>query len=581
MHARTRFQPRLARASVAPAVLIAALGPWTGGAAATEDGGRARTVLAHHVRAAVANRTAADLGALDADRRINLVFQLPLRNESELDALLARLSDPDSPDYHRWLSVAQFTERFGRTEAEYARLAAAAEAHGLTVDYRSPSRLFLVAHGTAAAVESTLNVRMRTYQHPTEARTFYSVDREPSVDFDVPIAHVGGLNDYDRPRPAARAGVAARSGGPGATGSGPGGAFLASDMRTAYAMGTNTGKGQAVALVEFAGYNPADISAYFAATHRTNQVPIVNIVVDGGSATGYRNINDEGEVCLDIEQVLGVAPGLSQLRVYIGPESFGAGADVYVFGRIVTDNVAKQVSNSWWWSPDDPQSLDPLLKEAAAQGQTVFSISGDKGAYVGNDAKDQGFPAEDAYLTVVGGTSLTTTPAGAWSAEKVWNSYASGSGGGPANDHVASFALPSWQAGVANSHNGASTLYRNSPDVALHADYNNYICYNGGCSTNWGGTSFAAPRWAAYLALVNQQVAATKKTPGLGFINPTLYKLGQSAAYGANFHDIVSGNNQTSGQTRYYNAVVGYDLATGWGSMNGLTLMNSLVGAAQ
>ncbi len=246
-----------------------------------------------------------------------------------------------------------------------------------------------------------------------------------------------------------------------------------------------------------------------------------------------------------------MAPGLSQLRVYIGPTSFGTGADGYIFSQMATDNVANQLSNSWWWSPDDPATDDPYFKEMATQGQTFFSISGDYGAYTGNDGDDMGYPAEDVHLTIVGGTALTTSsPGGPWQSEVVWNDYGDGSGGGAADDGTKYFAIPSWQTPVINSSNGGSTTLRNSPDVALQADFDNYICYEGGlCATNWGGTSFATPRWAAWFALVNQQVVANGQKAGLGFINPTLNSIGQRANDDSDFHDITSGNNDTNGES--------------------------------
>jgi subtilase family serine protease len=317
---------------------------------------------------------------------------------------------------------------------------------------------------------------------------------------------------------------------------------------------------------------------YFSNIHQTNNVPIDNIVVDGGSAATWTDANDEGEVCLDIEQAVSVAPGLTQLLVYIGPTSFGTGVDGFIFSRMATDNLAKQLSNSWWWSPDDPAVDDPYFEEMAVQGQTLFNISGDFGAYTGNDLNDMGYPAEDIYLTVVGGTELTTSSAGGpWQSEVAWNDFGEGSGGGPADDGTAYFAIQSWQTPVINSTNGGSTTLRNSPDVALQADFDNYICYDSGiCATNWGGTSFAAPRWAGFLALANQQVVANGHRAGLGFINPTLYSIGQSSNYDSDFHDITSGNNDTNGQTQWYKAVVGYDLVTGWGSPNGQSLINTL-----
>ena len=142
------------------------------------------------------------------------------------------------------------------------------------------------------------------------------------------------------------------------------------------------------------------------------------------------------------------------------------------------------------------------------------------------------------------------------------------------------FPIPSWQQlkGVINSANKGSTTLRNSPDVSAEANNDFYACADqGACQTGWGGTSFAAPMWAGFMALVNQQAAAGgAKT--VGFINPLIYPLGVSSGYGAAFHDITSGNNG-------YPAVTGYDLATGWGSPNGAGLIKALaasqsVGAA-
>jgi len=449
-------------------------------------------VLHNHVRPVVTSGQAASVGFLPSAQRLNLVIHMPVRNQDELASLINRLSDPTSPDYRHWLSVAEFTERFGRTEAEYQKLADFTQANGFAVTYMSPNRLMLVIRGKVAQIEKAFNVKMRTYQHPAENRIFYSPDREPSFALDVPVSHISGLNNYSYPRPGGgprptELSAANHAGGPGATGSGPGGAFLGSDMRAAYNMGSNTGSGQTLGLAEFAGYTPSDVSLYFSNIHQTNSVPITNIVVDGGSATTWNNANDEGEVCLDIEQALSVAPGLSQLRLYIGPENFGVGVDGFIFSQMATDNIAKQLSNSWWWSPDDPTTDDPYFMEMATQGQTFFSISGDHGAYTGINLIDEGYPAEDDHVTVVGGTALTTAGAGgAWQSEVVWNDFGEGSGGGPADDGATYFPIQSWQSPVINSSNGGSTTLRNSPDVALQANFVNYICYNNGsCAGNW------------------------------------------------------------------------------------------------
>ncbi len=124
-----------------------------------------------------------------------------------------------------------------------------------------------------------------------------------------------------------------------------------------------------------------------------------------------------------------------------------------------------------------------------------------------------------------------------------------------------------------NSSNKGSTTYRNGPDVSANANFTFYVCADQeACTANeYGGTSFAAPMWAGYIALTNQQLKADGYSD-LGFIDPYLYSFGVSSSYKTDFHDI------TSGKSGSYSAVTGYDLVTGWGSPNGTGLINALVG---
>jgi len=269
-----------------------------------------------------------------------------------------------------------------------------------------------------------------------------------------------------------------------------------------------------------------------------------------------------------------MAPGMTQVRVYIAPgtTSIGVG-DTDMFNKMATENITKQISCSWGWNPDDTSSDDPIFQEFAAQGQNLFVASGDAGAYTGNNATDSSYPAESVYVVAVGGTDLTTNGAGgSWASETAW----ADSSGGPSDN---GFAIPSWQAGVANSSNGASSTIRDIPDVAAEGNFDNYLCDQGSCMGDWGGTSFAAPRWAGFLALVNQQTVANGNST-LGFLNPILYPIAESSSYTSDFHDITSGNNN-NGKGKSYNAVTGYDLVTGWGSPNGQNLINALAGSSQ
>jgi subtilase family serine protease len=523
--------------------------------------------LHKHVRPAVTNGQAARVGPMSKNQRMRLAIILPLRNQGELANLLKRLYDPSSPDYRHFLTVAQFTQQFGPTKQDYQAVEKFARSQGFSVTNTPANRLLVHINGTVSQINKAFHVAMTTYRHPTENRTFYSPDREPALDLSVPVTHIAGLNNFSLPRPKfKRAPANFRR---NSTGSGPSGAYLGSDMRAAYYGGTAlTGSGQAVGLLEFDGYNVSDVTASFAG--QPNSVPIQNVLLDGASAGSD---GDDGEQVLDIVQAASMAPGMSQIRVYIAPGTSQIGVgDIDIFNEMATDNIAKQLSCSWGWNPDDSSQLDPIFQEFAAQGQNLFVASGDAGAYTGSNTTDNSYPAESLYVVAVGGTDLTTNGAGGpWQSETAWLD----SSGGPADD---GFAIPSWQAGIANSSNQASTTIRNVPDVAAEANTDNYLCDQGSCTGDYGGTSFAAPRWAGFLALVNQQVVANG-TSTLGFINPAIYSIGQGSSYNDDFHDITSGNDN-NGQGQSYNAVVGYDLVTGWGSPNGQNLINTLAGSS-
>jgi len=518
--------------------------------------GQTQQGLTQHVRAAVSSGEATWMDFLPSTQLLQLTLSLSLRNESELDDLLQELYNPLSAMYHQFLSVEEFTERFGPSQEDYDAVICFAKENGLTVTGTAPNRMIVNVTGPVANVERAFHINMSVYKHPTEGRTFYAPDQEPTADLPFPLWHITGLDNFSIPHPASLWKDTEAKGS--ATGSGPGGYFIGSDMRAAYYGGTAlTGSGQSVGLVEFAGYNVNDVGSYFSRVGQTLSVPVVGVSTDGSSLSCTGNCDDTEQV-LDIEEAISMAPGLSQVRVYVSETS-----DVSIFNRMATDNICKSLSCSWGWDPADFSSNDPIFKEFAAQGQTLFVASGDSGAYRAR-SRDV-YPADDAYVTSVGGTDLTTSGAGgSWQSETAW----SDSGGGVSPNRI---AIPSYQktSGVITTANKGSKIYRNCPDVAAEANTDNYICSDGTCSGGWGGTSFAAPRWAAYLALVNQQAVAKGETT-LGFINPAFYTIGLGANYGNNFHDITSGNNGT------YSTKAGYDLVTGWGSPKGTGLINSL-----
>jgi subtilase family serine protease len=493
----------------------------------------------------VAAHIATRLGPAAANTQLTLAIALPMHDKPALAALLRDVYDAASPHYRHYLSVSEFAARFSPTESQYKTAVLFFAAAGLHVAATSANRAMIDAQGSVADVERVFHITLGRYQHPTENRIFISPDREPSLDLALPVLHVAGLDTYELPKPrrifhGASAGesVSRKVG----TGSGPNGNFIGSDVRAAYYAGTRlTGRGQALGLMELQGWNPADITRYFAVLHQNNTVPIIGISTDGAAITCIRC--DDGEQALDIQYAASMAPGLEKIQVYVAhsPES--------VLNRMASDNTSKQLSTSWGW-PNDFAVDDPLFQEMAVQGQTFLTASGDY-----SSLHESGpWPEEDANLTAVGGTDLVTSgPGGPWVAETGWN----GSAGGPSLDrHI---KIPAYQSPFVNGINRGSRFFRNVPDIAADANTNNFQCFNGACQGGWGGTSFASPIWAGMVALINEKLAAEGKPP-VGFLNRPLYAFAGTSRYHQVLHD------ENTGASGIYSANRSYDLVTGLGS---------------
>jgi uncharacterized repeat protein (TIGR01451 family) len=503
------------------------------------------------------------VGIVPGTNVLRLAIGLELRSRKELEGLLGQIYDPASTSYQQYLTPKEFADRFGPTEADYVRVADFARRNHLKVVATHANRLVLDVTGTAADIDRTFGVTLQTFQHPREPRRFFAPNTEPRIPSELPILHISGLNNFVVPHPAGLSRVATGQATP-QSGAGPGGSYRGSDFRGAYARGVSlTGAGQMAGLLEFDGYYLSDITSYESQTALPN-VPLINVTLDGYDGTP--SVNNE-EVSLDIEMVASMAPGLAAIIVYAAGTE-GVGNDI--LSRMATDNLAKQLSSSWTF-PTDPVT-EQIFLEFAAQGQTFFNASGDSGAYSGPVAS----PADSPNVTSVGGTTLVTTgPGGAWSSETAWNRGTTGalvaaSGGGTST----SFAIPTWQQPVSMSGNGGSVIRRNLPDVAAVAD-NVWITFNNGANESVGGTSCSSPFWCGYMALVNQQAASFGR-PSVGFLNPTIYRLGLGAGYTTNFHDVTIGNNTTDTSPTNFFAVPGYDLCTGWGSPLGQNLINAL-----
>jgi subtilase family serine protease len=510
--------------------------------------------LTRHVPDVVASGAAQRIGSPSPAQTMEVTVELPSRNEAELHSLLSLIYDPASPFYRHFLSVAQFTDRFGPSEADYRTLLRFAEAHHLQPHALVANRRALDVQASVADMERAFNVKIGLYRTPGESRAFYAPDREPTLDLGTRALHVSGLDNYVLPIAHHMPGSQADASKFIPTGSGPRGNFTGSDMRAAYYGGTALdGAGQSVGLLEYYGYNLADVKLYFEKLGQQNNVPIVGVSLNGARLRCAHKCDDSEQV-LDMEEALSLAPGMKQLVVYVGHN------DVSIINQMANDISVKQFSCSWGWGAD-PVALDPIFEEMAAQGQTFLVATGDFGYKL---KKGGVWPADDDYVTAVGGTDLTTYgPGGAWRRERGWRF----SGGGASPNGI---PIPKYQVPFVNAKNGGSKTQRNVPDVAANANFDFFTCADGRCATGWGGTSYAAPIWAGYIALANQYAAAIDK-PAIGFMNPAVYRLGAKSEYAQVFHDDVKGYNG------YYTAGTGFDLVTGFGSPTGEAFIRALV----
>ena len=544
-------------------------------------------LLTRHVRDEVANGQARFVGELPSTQTLRFDIVLPLRDRAGLQDFVQEVQDPTSLSYRKFLTPQEFTERFGPSQQDWDALVAFAKASGFEIINGSREERDLRLTGTVANIEKAFHVTVGSYKDLTEDRTFFAIDREPTVDLPIQLWHITGLDNDSRPHPMyVKKSDYAKAHGidpnqvvrNATTGSGPSASFLGSDMRAAYYGGTAlTGTGQNIALFEYAGTDLTDLSTYYKNVGQTEPYT-PTLISTGGYGTACVDSGgsacDDTEQTLDMTQAMGMAPGSKMLYMYVCGDVLASGSgnisDTACISAMVSTASAplsKQIGCSWGWTPADPSTLDPYFEQMASQGQNFFVAAGDSSAW---SASNEAWPADDANIVSVGGTDLTTaSAAGPWKSETAW----ADSGGGISPDSI---PIPSWQklAGVITSTNKGSTTLRNGPDVAANANFTFYVCADQTtCTANdYGGTSFAAPMWAGYLALANQQAASSGES--IGFINPIIYPAALTSSYGTYFHDTTSGSCGT------YYGITGYDLCTGWGSPNTTGIINLLAGSA-
>jgi subtilase family serine protease len=574
-------------------------------------------------------------GSVASSARLDLTVSLTGRDPLGMQRLAQAVATPGSPEYRDYITVGQFADRFGAPAAQVAAVTRTLRADGLKVSPVSANRMMLSVSGTVAKVQDAFATRLDSVR-TADGRRAYADRRAPTLPVSIAsdVDAVIGLNTLYRPqsdqvvhdaRPlgdtmTGHSVAHVATGGPqpcaAATSASENpdvGGYTADEIQAAYnfsglyAAG-DLGAGQSVAVYELEKVNPADLAAYQACYGTHAKVSYVN--------TGQSHFTDDEEAGLDVEQIIGLAPDIHVI-VYQAPDSFTVG--VKQFNKIVSQNRARTVSVSWGLCEAkitfDHSDLsivraeDKIFQEAALQGQSVLSASGDTGSAGCETELDSSRlavqdPSSQPFVTGVGGTTLYTEvdgQLGLWNPnvagdplmQAVWNDgeIKTSRGKEPAASTgglSAVWAMPRYQhkATAALGVVGAlsSGDCREVPDVSADGDpATGYVVYVSAGSTHaWtseGGTSAAAPLWAALTAEADALPAC--RGASLGFENPAIYSL---AAQPGNFADITAanpltndGNNDAVGANHgLYPVTAGYDMTTGLGTPNAAAVASGL-----
>ncbi len=549
-------------------------------------------------------RRATDLGALPGSTQVSSVvlrFSLTDAQNAALTQLLNDQQSPASPRYRQWLTPEQYAARFGLSDVDLGKVKAYLAAQGLTVTSVARSRSFVTVSGTAAQVGRAFGTTLHSVSAGGE-RHFANLS-EPQLPAALAAVTRGitGLDDFRlKPRVKGRQVLA-----PEYTLSGSGLHLLApGDLYTLYDLkpllaNSIDGAGVTIAVMGQTDLSLASVAAFRAASSLAANPPAVTLY---GSDPGTSNA-DLREAMLDVEWSGAVAAAATIL--YVNSTDVIAGS----LTNAVDNNLAPILTISYGDCEQDFGAANiavyqQLFRQANAQGQTIVGPAGDSGTtdcdydvIIATQGLAVDFPASSPNVTGLGGTMLNEGAGTYFSAsngsysgsaisyipEAVWNetaTYGSLAGGG--GGASAYFPKPAYQtgSGVPNDFS------RDVPDLALAAGvvHDGYlICVPGDCVNGYrnaggyvdtiGGTSVSTPEFAGMLALLEQKIQAR-----VGNANPVLYGLANSSYATSVFHDITVGNNAMpcavgstgcpNGGSLGYSAATGYDLASGWGSVD-------------
>jgi pseudomonalisin len=561
-----------------------------------------------------------DRGRVPADlpmNRIVMTLKSSPEQEAELEQLLADQQNPASPRFHQWLTPEQFGERFGASLEDIGVITQWLRGHGFSVDKVGNGRRQIEFSGTLRQVEEAFHTEIHNYESNGVRHIANATDISIPQALTPAVQGLVSLHDFLLPSKISR--IVKREQAldsldpddnftSGRHGLAPYDFATIYDVVPLWNEGID-GTGQSIAIVGRTNINLSDIATF---RSKYGLPPNPPQIVLTGPDPGIVSPDEEGEADLDVTWSGAVAKGAA-IKLVVSGQTNSTDGVVLSALYIVDQNVAPILSMSFGAceaeSVSAAQFWSSLWQQGAAQGISVFASAGDSGAADCDSASSLAAAgglsvdsvASTPYNVSVGGSQFNENGADStyWNAansstfqsaksyipEVVWNESGSTglwSGGGGVS---MVFPTPNWQTGpgVPASDPGASGQHhRYVPDVSLSAAaHDGYVLIQDGLLELVGGTSVSSPAFAGIMALVNQSVNSANGNP-----NPGIYTL--AAKNPAVFHDITSGTNGvpcavgspncSTGSLPGFAAGPGYDLATGWGSVDASLFVHAWAG---
>ncbi len=584
-----------------------------------------------HTPMAVADGSAKLLSHYDATQMLRLVIGLKPPHPEEEQKFLEDLQDKSSPEFHHFLTADEWNARFAPSADDERTVVDWAQSQGLTITNRYPNRLVVDVEASSATIEKAFSVSINSYQLGTREFFSNDRDPVVPQGLGNIVEAIGGLNNLNVLQPANKNSIepnfstytagpvnaAGKSGGHSSSQKPPdvlpngmvpnitAGAYDPTDMFSSQAYDTNAlyAFGHCCNPLANPGVTPPETSIAIATAGTQN----------GADFTGFHNqypyladhwqqfYIDGTPTCCDTEGTMdmewstamsnsfGSYVDTAMVYLYDGVNAnFSTFNDIYQ--HILNDGKARVFSTSWGCAElscigaSDINTANNIFNQMVGQGWTLVAASGDQGATAGcGDADGVQFPASSPDVVGAGGTTLSLFSGPLFNYDVAWSGGPAGcarNDGGSTGGLSSYFSTPSFQSSLGLSSRGV-------PDLALNADWYNtpQNIFAGGVLSGNGGTSIVAPELAGFFANENSYLLYLSSTISGGLCNHHacaplgngnwyLYWFGENPGYAPHypFYDITSGCNNNDITAKfglgYYCAGTGYDLVTGWGSVN-------------